>query len=228
MYREIFDKNSLITYSINQKYDKKHFSSGIYESNILCRECDNEIIGKIETYAANALYYNNFSVDKKIKCKTKIHPNGTEIRIVTNIDYNKFKLFLLSILWRASISSHPFFNEITLSKEHEKTIREYLLNENNIPENIYRINLCFCKEPPSNLITNSILNPFRIGNKTETYYYVFYIARMFYLIEIKKKNIEYDFFYNGNIKQNNSIEIPIVDENFVKIIFQKVFNNKDL
>ncbi len=45
------------------------------------------------------------------------------------MNYTKFKLFLLSILWRASISSRPFFNEINLGT-HEEVIRKMILQGN--------------------------------------------------------------------------------------------------
>jgi hypothetical protein len=46
------------------------------------------------------------------------------------IDYAKFKLFLLSMLWRMGVSSLEHLNEVQLGEYHEATLRAALLNEN--------------------------------------------------------------------------------------------------
>jgi hypothetical protein len=49
--------------------------------------------------------------------------------VVKDIDYSRFKLFVLSMLWRASVSSQPFFARIQLGK-YEPIIAEMLRNQN--------------------------------------------------------------------------------------------------
>jgi hypothetical protein len=46
----------------------------------------------------------------------------------SGLDYVKFRLFQLSILWRASVSSHQFFENICLGR-HQETLRRLLLPE---------------------------------------------------------------------------------------------------
>jgi hypothetical protein len=45
---------------------------------------------------------------------------------VADLDYAKFKLFQLSVLWRAGVSSLPFFEKVQLGK-HVETLRLLLL-----------------------------------------------------------------------------------------------------
>ena len=45
----------------------------------------------------------------------------------SGLDYEKFRLFQLSVLWRASISTLPFFEKVKLGN-HAETIRQLLLN----------------------------------------------------------------------------------------------------
>jgi hypothetical protein len=45
---------------------------------------------------------------------------------VEGIDYERFKLFQLSILWRAGVSKHVFFSKVKLGA-HEKRLRQMLL-----------------------------------------------------------------------------------------------------
>jgi len=87
-----------------------------------------------------------------------------------------------------------------------------------IPEEKYRIGFWLCeKEKSSELITNTVINPLRIGDNIKTFYYVFYICRMFYFIEIEKKDKRDNMIFDlGNLKSNNTIQIPIVASNFVK------------
>lgn len=55
-----------------------------------------------------------------------------------NIDYTKFKLFLLSILWKASISSRSFFVDVDLGT-HEEVIRKMILTGDAGEEHEYPI-----------------------------------------------------------------------------------------
>ena len=36
--------------------------------------------------------------------------------IVDNFEYSKLKLFFISMVWRASVSSHKYFNRISLGE----------------------------------------------------------------------------------------------------------------
>ena len=47
---------------------------------------------------------------------------------VAGLDYLKLRLFFLSILWRSSVSTLPFFREVTLGP-HEAKLREMILEE---------------------------------------------------------------------------------------------------
>lgn len=98
-------------------------NSGEYEGGVLCKECDGGIIKNYEDYAKLFLY------GKKLS-KQLIYQFPPGEVIIQNIDYTKLKLFFLSVLWRASISSRPFFKEIKISTEIEKELREMILKGN--------------------------------------------------------------------------------------------------
>lgn len=65
-------------------------------------------------------------------------PNSRLIREHPRLDYSQFKLFCLSILWRASVSSLPVFKHIDLGP-HEENIRSMLLINNPSDEFTYPI-----------------------------------------------------------------------------------------
>lgn len=53
-------------------------------------------------------------------------PAGHACVLVEKVDYASFKLFLLSILWRASVSSRPEFHDVQLGPDEER-VRRMLL-----------------------------------------------------------------------------------------------------
>lgn len=103
-------------------------SSGSYEGNLLCNECDNSIIGKYESYSARLI---NGSLKGKNKIKTNVWKSidGITHMDISNLDYPMLKLFLLSLLWRAHISSHDEYSSVKLGPYAEK-IRRALLEVN--------------------------------------------------------------------------------------------------
>lgn len=59
MYKGIYDeKHKIVHINLENIKNKSHTYSGIYDKNILCANCDNEIISKLETYASNCVYFN--------------------------------------------------------------------------------------------------------------------------------------------------------------------------
>ena len=78
---------------------------------------------KIKTFED---YVRDFIFDDK---RIGLNKNETSNRIYyKNIDYQKFKKYLLSILWRASVSSIQMFSKIKLIEADEDKIRSILMN----------------------------------------------------------------------------------------------------
>jgi hypothetical protein len=105
-------------------------SSGEYEGGLLCADCDNKRIGHhLEDYAAQFLYSTEALPDiiRPRVTNYRDERDGFGYTIIENADYTRFKLFLLSILWRASISNRKFFDQINLG-ELEDVIRHMILN----------------------------------------------------------------------------------------------------
>ena len=123
MYQDLFDeKHRYHEVIVNKEYPlrNKPRQSGVYEPDILCSTCDNKKIGGLETYASQALYG---GIELTIENGAI---NSSKYIRVQGLDYSKFKLFLLSVLWRASISNLPVFQHVNLGK-HEQIIRDKLL-----------------------------------------------------------------------------------------------------
>lgn len=133
LYQELYDaKHRLRKFDAIEKAKgvAKVFTpqSGEYEGGLLCQACDGGKIGQFETYLANILNNNSLSEEQRLVCEEIVNETGVEFTRVSNLDYNKLKLALLSILWRASISKRDVFSEVSLGPYEEK-IRTQLDSE---------------------------------------------------------------------------------------------------
>lgn len=119
---------------------------GIAE-NLLCKKCDNEIIGAYEKYF-NDIWYVNSVLPNTI--------NQNEIISIV-IDYKLFLLFHLSVFWRMSVSNDPSFQHIDFGKRHNEQIRTMLLN-NDDSNNLYKITVKII-EKDKQLLDKIIMQP---------------------------------------------------------------------
>jgi len=124
-------KNTFKEYSSGKTIKK--FQTGEYDRDILCAKCENEVLcQRYEDYAAKVyqLIDSKLKSFKGIKIELITNKNGVNGKYINGIDYTKFKLFLLSILWRASISKRDFFDQVKLGNKHEEIIRKMIFDEN--------------------------------------------------------------------------------------------------
>jgi hypothetical protein len=85
---------------------------------MLCGDCE-KWINRYETY-----YAHEFSVGKKMPEILR----DTVVKIA-GLDYARFKLFHLSIVWRAGVRQRDEFRNVKLGP-HEDRLRQMLLNDN--------------------------------------------------------------------------------------------------
>ncbi len=86
--------------------------------HLLCRGCEASL-SKLERYASQVLFHK-----KEFSAQTV-----GRVMTVREIDYSRFKLFLLSLLWRAGVSSLPPFDQVKLGP-HEERLRKALRDRN--------------------------------------------------------------------------------------------------
>lgn len=135
-YKLLRDDDNLVLYidkqTINKPGKQKRYT-GEFEGNILCLDCESKI-SEYETYAVNLIFRNKI---KNIKREIKQNKNNIKLLEISGAgyDYKKYKLYLLSILWRSSVSSRSFFKNVSLKVNDEENIRRMILNDN--PGEIY-------------------------------------------------------------------------------------------
>lgn len=145
MYKDLYDDKHRFIISTNSdiKNRTNNFKlpqSGIYEPNILCKECDNSLISSFERYFANFFNSNKIPIEKSPNLIKNFDINGNKFYHCLNTDYSKLKLFFLSILWRSSLSNHNFFKDINLGP-HEEKIRLMLINNSPGEVDVYPVML---------------------------------------------------------------------------------------
>jgi len=220
MYQDIFDEKNRLHFIKSEKgliQRQGLRQSGEFESNILCHDCDNKILGKLDRYASLTLYEGNEKI-----LENRITKNGTKYIYSAEIDYTYFKLFLLSILWRASISNRLFFKEVQLGP-YEDQIRQMILNNDPGEQMQFPcliITYLNLKDYPKNLVAQ----PSRIRKNGGTVYR-FLIGGMIYIYYITKSTIP-KWLADIAINPNGEMKIVYSPPYYAKKLFNELFGIK--
>ena len=94
---------------------------GVYDTGILCTECE----AKFSRYDAYGYEFFHPAGD----LETIFPGTKGQANIVRGADYRLLKLFILSILWRASVSGQTFYSGVRLGP-YENEIRRLIVTDN--------------------------------------------------------------------------------------------------
>ncbi len=211
MYQGLFDNNhKMFVFKPAERARGEGYirraSSGEYEGGLLCQSCDNDLLGVHETYASKAIYGGRLPLYECPDFKKYVNVHGLEFSCVSNISYKKIKLFFLSILWRASISTRPLFDEIKID-EHEEVLRKMILNGDPGAVDDYPIffaTMVNDKNAPKDLVAQPQLRITKSGHTS----FIFIIGGMIYLFYINANGIKMpDMILTETIKPSNEMNI---------------------
>lgn len=118
VYKTLYDKKHRFHVLSTDKNPPKSLEQKGLREKLLCEECELKI-SRYEKYAS------------------EVFLGGTEISIqsensyiqITDVDYTKFKLFQLSILWRCGVAKDRIYDRVVLGR-HEESIRTMIYSEN--------------------------------------------------------------------------------------------------
>lgn len=114
VYKMLYDdKHKFHVLSTQDKRPRPMEQKGIREK-LLCGDCEQKL-SVFEKYAREVILG---GVEITVE-------NKGNLTKISDINYQKFKLFQMSILWRASISSHQMFSRVSLGR-HEEIIRKMI------------------------------------------------------------------------------------------------------
>lgn len=79
---------------------------GVYDKSILCRPCDN-VFSPWDKHAQDVLL-------RDFSDETAIYAGSVKLGwTISKFNYRLLKLFFLSLVWRASVSAHPFYRRVS-------------------------------------------------------------------------------------------------------------------
>jgi hypothetical protein len=119
-YGPLYDnKHRMIALRVggDQPASAEYMQKGIRE-RLLCKGCEARL-SRHEKYARDLLM-----------ARKPLDLPPSRGQVVNQADYTPFKLFQLSLLWRAHLSSHEFFTTVDLGFRHAERLRTMLDDEN--------------------------------------------------------------------------------------------------
>ncbi len=172
LYTPLFEGGETPEIITNVKGEyKKRSPKGVYDKGIVCGECEKKF-SECDRYAAEFFLHEAFQETVLGKL------NGLETILVEKFDYALLKLFGISLLWRASVSSQSLFKRISLGP-HEECIKKMIEAGDPGDEDDYSIVLArFNQRELSSLIMDPISTKYSGIN-----FYRFYFNS--YCMEIK-------------------------------------------
>ncbi len=148
LYADIYDETHRALAVSREKV--KVFQKGIREY-LLCQQCETKL-SRYEKYAKDLIQkIPGFSRDASGK-----------FLYLDAVDYCRFKLFQLSILWRASISTNVAFRQVELG-HHEEVIRRMIDQEN--PGRVFDYGCLMSTMLNTNLLHKLMQSPVRFNKK---------------------------------------------------------------
>lgn len=123
LFRALYDeKHRFHVISTDEAERNKYQQKGPREP-LLCARCEQQF-SRYERYASLAL-------SGGIELGYQLE--GPAL-VLSGLDYSQFRLFQLSVLWRAGVSRHDFFKDVSLGP-HEEPLRLAILHEDpGLPE----------------------------------------------------------------------------------------------
>lgn len=195
-YSKMYNSKGNMTYASKLRNRKKYIQNGLKEF-LLCKHCDGVIIGKYDKYAIEVIR------DRK-NVNEKEYSNCL---LWSDLDYDKFKLFHLSVLWRAHIAKDNF-KGVNLPEEVANEIRGYILSgkapeEYNYPVfGLYLVDYEGNHKEFDGIVTSG--NEYRLLNapNTKTYAFIYNGIAWNYVIS----NVKHDeFFERLSLKEEGNI-----------------------
>jgi hypothetical protein len=140
--------------------DHLHWLKKGRRERLLCEECEQRI-AEYESYFA-ATWFGPTGLPASV-------PKGVDVTPLP-VDYRKFKLFHLSVIWRSSVSALPEFRDVRLGP-HEERMRSMLLAGDASSDTTYPIAGLVLLRPDTTSVHSGIVSvPSRIRNGSGSVY----------------------------------------------------------
>lgn len=166
---------------------------GVYDTAILCRNCE-KVFAKYDDYGARVL------LNKDNLLPIEINGNTIGYRLV-GIDTSLIKLFFVSVLWRASVSTMPFYQKVSLGKL--EAIAKQMVWESDA-SSAHTFSFVLAKFSGEDSINKAMLDP-HPERWFGVLYYRFYLAG--YVLYIKASSSPTPYKFRKFISNNDELQI---------------------
>ena len=203
MYKGMEDNRNKIALSILKNNIKKEteIDYRYFDKDVICVDCETVTLSQLDNYGNRVLFGDQKTKDlfqtQVFRCLEG------KLCIIENFESEKFKLFLLSVLWRAHISKHPFFKEINLGLKAEALCKSIITGNSDLPN--VKISIFGLMFNPSKIY--KIVSAPRHIVQEGLDVYSFIIYGIVYNFIYKDINNLFQFGEN-HLKANQSLKIP--------------------
>jgi hypothetical protein len=192
------DPSGMLIVSNKSEIHPKRSHTGIYDSELVCEKCE-RLFSKFDDYAQS--FFSAEIPDNNYI----IHKNEKLAYFIEDVDYPKLKLFFISLLWRASVTNHPFFSKVDVGP-FEVQLKKMITGDDPGDENTFSVTITKYDETS---LASAMLSPHR--NKwCDINYYTFYLRGFKVYIKVDQR-IAPDIMLNFMIRPHNRLLIPLLE-----------------
>lgn len=124
LYTQLYDDKHRVAV-LGKDFDRTKYEQKGLREYLLCSSCES-YLSKYEKYASQLMKGEEGERQRQ----------APRLYSIENIDYQTFRLFGLSLLWRASIADSVFFEKVSLGS-HQEIIRQMILRGDAGPQDKY-------------------------------------------------------------------------------------------
>lgn len=153
---------------------------GVYDQTILCEACETKF-NEMDDYGINIL------LKRKAELFKSVPPEGEPVAWKSEVvDQDRLLVFLVGILWRASVSTHGFYQKVVLGPL-ELLARKVVMNQDAaVPSEFGAVLSQWRANDEHRSLTNGLMDPFK-EKWGDTTAYRFYFGEVVAYIKADKR-----------------------------------------
>jgi hypothetical protein len=139
----------------NTKKPRTFLQAGIYDTSILCADCDRRF-SNLDEYGWEIL-------GKPLKGQIITDPvSGVELAIeISGVDTDRLRRFILSVLWRSSVSSLDVYSNVSLGPKFQKEVQARIFDPKPLSYDEYSTCFVAIEEPFYKELSKAMFPPYR-------------------------------------------------------------------
>jgi hypothetical protein len=173
----------------NTKNPRTFLQAGIYDVSILCADCDGRF-SELDAYGWKIL-------GKPLKGQVIADSEtGVELAVeVSGVDTDKLRRFMLSVLWRSSVSNLDVYSNVSLGPKFENKIKARIFESTPLDYDEYSTCFFAIEEPSYKTLSKSMFPPYR-AKLDGLNWQILYFPGLKVLVKVDSRNAPKDGTFN--------------------------------